>query len=151
MRWAEEVAGGTFVLPGRPVRSDRTARPEAALAQPPAWSYVYATGRRLISGHGVVAAALLISMLLALLLSFALRASIWFRGLGGLWANHCDLDAVALECNLGHRISAVNGSEGGHPTGGLIDREFDAILSNSNTHSECQSGAEVAPQFSLTN
>ncbi|MEE2828172.1 MAG: hypothetical protein VX498_03205, partial [Myxococcota bacterium] len=65
VRWAEEIASGTYVLPGRPTR-DETASQEPALAQPPAWSYVYAPARRLLSEQTAVAAALLVCMLLAL-------------------------------------------------------------------------------------
>lgn len=66
IRWAEEVALGSFVLPGRPARKDQTVQ-EAALAQPPAWSYVYATARRLLTDQTAGASALLVAMLLVLL------------------------------------------------------------------------------------
>jgi len=63
IRWAEEMARGDFVLPGRPARLS-AGEQGVALAQPPAWSYLYAPARRLIGEQTATASALLLSFLL---------------------------------------------------------------------------------------
>jgi len=63
IRWAEELARGEFILPGRPARVGPAVQ-GTAIAQPPAWSYLYAPARRLLSEQTVVASALLVAMLL---------------------------------------------------------------------------------------
>jgi len=62
IRWAEELARGEFLLPGRPARLG-PKKQGVAIAQPPAWSYLYAPARRLLSEHTAVASALLLSIL----------------------------------------------------------------------------------------
>lgn len=63
IRWAEELARGEFTLPGRPARAG-TGRQGTAIAQPPAWSYLFAPARRLLGEQTAVASALLLSTLL---------------------------------------------------------------------------------------
>jgi len=64
VRWAAEVAS-THVLPGH---SPPWAQPPSTLHQPPAWTYLYAPARELLTPQLVSASALLVLILFAIVL-----------------------------------------------------------------------------------
>jgi len=64
VRWAAEVAS-THVLPGH---SPPWAQPPSTLHQPPAWTYLYAPARELLTPQLISASALLVLILLAIVL-----------------------------------------------------------------------------------
>jgi len=105
VRWAAEVAS-THVLPGH---SPPWANPPSTLHQPPAWTYLYAPARELLTPQLVSASALLVLTLLAIVLG-AIKGLEGSLGLNDAWVAALLAGALSFNAAQHGRLMVSDGS-----------------------------------------